>query len=168
MKAIIENNKVRLVNDYSIVNCTITVPFKNIERMKQATNCKIINVKSTSVNFNHNAGKLAKVTIDVRFSQIEKYLGETNAGECENFDSYLDLLGKKQGRFSSLCHTERMLKNCNQVRLYAFGDLNLNYKYNDNNTHYINKNGRKISLNGKNDNYVNFKGEWFRKLNKTA
>jgi hypothetical protein len=65
MKAIIENNKVRLVTEFSTVNCTIIVPFLNIEKMKQATNCRIQKVEETRVGFNHNAGKLAKVTISV-------------------------------------------------------------------------------------------------------
>ena len=131
--------------------------------MKQATNCRIQKVEATQVDFNHNAGKLAKVTISVRFSQIEKYLNNSDAVYCENKDEYFNLLGK-----GNVYYSNRNILNCDKVRLYAFGDLNLNYKFTDLNTHYINKNGRKISLNGKTDNYVNFKGEWFRKLNKTA
>lgn len=164
MNAIIENNKVRLVTEYTTVNCTITVPFMNIEKMKKATNCKIQKVEETKVDFNHNAGKLAKVTLLVQFRNIEKYLNDSDAIECQNFESYLDLLGKPQGRYSNLYHSERFLLNCDKAKLYAFGNFNLNYKYNAINSHYVNVDGKKISLNNKTDKYVNFKGQWFRKV----
>lgn len=164
MKAIIENNKVRLVTDFSTVECNIIVPFANIEKMKQLTNCKIKEVKETKVSFNHNAGRLAIVKMTCRIDVIEKFLNTEQVYKCENFEEYKNLLGK--GGCDS--YSSMNLISCNSAKLYAFGDLCLNYKFTNNNTHYINKNGRKISLNGKNDNYVNFKGEWFRKLNKTA
>ena len=163
MKAVIENNKVRLVNDFSTVECNIVVPFANIEKMKLATNCNIKEVKETKVSFNHNAGRLAKIKMTCLINQIEKFLNTEQVYNCENVEEYKSLLGKDGIYYHSM-----NLISCNSAKLYAFGDLYLNNKYKNNNTHYINKNGRKISLNGKNDNYVNFKGEWFSKLNKTA
>jgi len=136
MKAIIENNKVRLVTEFSTVNCTIVVPFLNIEKMKQATNCRIQKVEETRVDFNHNAGKLAKVTISVRFSQIENYLNTSSVFDCENKDEYFNLLGKEVYGYLNTT-----LLNCDKAKLYGFGNIPYSYQVGVNKTSYFNKFG---------------------------
>lgn len=162
MKAIIENNKVRLVNNFSTVECSFIIPYFNIQKMKELTKCRIKEVKETKVFYNHNAGKLAYVTIEVRFENIEKYLNRSQVYNCLNYREYRDMVIGTFGYFDA------NIPSCQSVKLYAFGEIRGYSTKTNNNTHYVNKQGKKISLAGKNEPYVKFRGEWFCKLNKTA
>lgn len=156
MKAIIENNAIRLVDDFSTVTCNLTIPFGNIQKMKEMTGAKIISVSKTHVNFHNHAGPLARVKFSVRFSKIEKFLNTANVYDCENYEAYISLLGKH-----GLYYTNLNVPSCDMARLYAFGELYVGSPKPISSI-YINKTGRRISLSNRTDKFVNFKGEWFR------
>jgi len=153
MKAIIENNKVRLANYFSTVECSFIVPYFNIQKMKELTKCRIKEVRETKVYFNHNAGRLARVTIEVRFENIEKYLNRAMVYNCSNYTSYREMV---IGVFGNVDYN---LPSCNFVNLYAFGENKYSSLKSDNNTSYVNKRGKKISLFNKSQSYVKFRGE---------
>ena len=84
MKALIIDNKIYFVNDYDFVKMSLIVPALNLEKMRLATKCRIISKEEVNVTFNHNAGRLFKVTIDVRFINIVTYLKTGDVYSCEN------------------------------------------------------------------------------------
>jgi hypothetical protein len=164
MKAVILNNKIQIVNNYTFVKITIQIPFGNIQKMKVVTNATIYNVKEVKLNFNHNAGKIAIVEIGCQFCKIEKYLTQTSdIFGCENLEEYKKLIG---GNNVGMSYNESNL-TCDKLSLYIFGDPIIRNKTIATNGIYRNINGKKISLQGKLDNYVNFKGEYYS-LVKTA
>lgn len=164
MKAVILNNKIQIVNNYTFVKITIQIPFGNIQKMKVVTNATIYNVKEVKLNFNHNAGKIAIVEIGCQFCKIEKYLTQTSdIFGCENLEEYKKLIGGDNG---SMYYNESNL-TCDKLPLYAFGEPIIRNRTIAMNGIYRNINGKKINLQGKFEKYVNFKGEYYS-LVKTA
>jgi len=157
MKTVIIDNKIRIVENSSRIVLSITVPRLNLQKMKEALNCEIIEKKLIKLNFKHNAGEVFSVKISVLFSKIEKYLREGNIFNCENKDQYLSLFSESDRNNYS---TRIMLIDI--VALYAFGQFFLNNSLN-NNTIYYNKKGNKISLNNQFNKYIRFKNEFYYK-----
>ena len=116
MQAIIINNRVTLVDDFSQIKISIIVPARNIQRMKELTNCKIISKEPTTVSYNNYAGKLFRVTISVAYKNISQYMNIGDLRKAENAKAYLDLLNFQQFYYN-LCS----LKS-DSVNLYAFGN----------------------------------------------
>ena len=167
METILLNNKIKLVNDFTFIDCEILVPSLNIQNLKQLTSCKIISKEAKKVDFNHNAGNLFTVKIRVRFDKIKQYLKHESCHDAINKSEYLNLLDKS---FFYLSYHEQNLLT-DKVALYAFGKC---YTYTDGkkyNVVYRNKLGHKISLIKSEQNnfgqkrYINFKGQWYSNKN---
>jgi len=166
MEAILLNNKIKLVNDFTFIDCEILVPSLNIQNLKQLTSCKIISKEAKKVDFNHNAGNLFTVKIRVRFDKIKQYLKHESCHDAINKSEYLNLLDKS---FFYLSYHEQNLLT-DKVALYAFGDCR-KFPQSNFNTIYKNKAGHKISLVQTEQNnfgqkrYINFKGQWYSNKN---
>lgn len=163
MKTIIIDKKVYMIDDFDFVKMSLIVPALNLEKMRLATKCRIISKEDVEETFHHNAGKLYKVTIDVRLTNIVAYLKDGDVFSCENKDAFLSMFYDQS--FWSLHRWSSRVFPCNKVALYAFGDCN-NFRPKENNMNviYYDINGKKISLLTCEDNeygkkrYINFKG----------
>jgi hypothetical protein len=167
MEAIIINNRIKLVNDFSLINVTLRVPALNIQKMKSLLNCAIISKKEIELSHHHNAGKIYSVVIRVKFANLKKYMQHESCHECENKAAYLNLLGLPSLFYTSY-HEQNLLSE--NVALYAFGDCR-KFSSKNFNTIYTNVNGHKISLVQTEQNnfgkkrYLNFKGQWYSNKN---
>lgn len=160
LQAVAIDNQVKLLTKTSNVKLTLLVPRGNIERMKQLTGCKIINKERTSVDFNNHAGELYKVTISVKWGKVSGYYRQTiSANTCVNGREYANMLGIDT---RSLNWVYYQITDTNKIPLYAFGEPIMRRKESRNNGIYQNLKGEKISLIGKFDKYVNFKGTWYK------
>ena len=165
--AIIVNKKVMLADRYNWLTMEIAVPAIHLQEMKEKLNCKILNKREISVNFNHHAGKVYAVTINVNFEKILPYMQRSSVYEAENKDIYLSLLLKPY-----LCYgwEETNLPSDN-VKLYAFSDREAFEskltKMRQSNVLYYSVSGEKISLVKSEQNrygekrYINFKGKLY-------
>jgi hypothetical protein len=157
MKTIIINNEIKLVRDNELIEMSLLVPAKNLQAMKEQTQCRIMSKISAVVNFNHNAGQLYRVRIKVRFNCIAPYLKHTNYDVAVNAKIY-----------SSLFYTSQNYVTipCDSVKLYAFGDCSCIAIFRSQNVIYYNK-INKISLianelNGFGEKrYIKFKKQWY-------
>lgn len=168
MEAIIINNRIKLVHDFSQITVTLRVPALNIEKMKGLLNCGIISKKETDLSHNHNAGKIYLISVRLKFADLKKYMQRESCHECENQTEYLNLLGLIS-LFYSTYHEQNLLSET--VALYAFGDCRKFGNGKNFNTVYTNVNGHKISLVQTEQNnfgkkrYINFKGQWYSNKN---
>jgi len=159
MQAIIINNKVTLVDDFSTIKMSLIVPKRNMQRMKELTKCCILSKEPTKVAYNNYAGDLFKVNISVGFKDINPYLNYGNAYEAINNDNYLDLLNKP---IFSLYASQVNLKT-DKVNLYAFSNCS-RIPYINSSTIYYRIDGKKHSFINRdlnefgNKRYISFKG----------
>lgn len=164
MNAIIINNKVTLVDDFSLLKMSIIVPKRNLQRMIELTKCKILSKEPTHVAYNNYAGDLFKVTISVLYKNISQYMNIGDLRKAENAKAYFDLLNFQQFYYN-LCS----LKS-DSVNLYAFGDCS-RIPYVDNSTIYYSINRTKHSFINRdlnefgNKRYINFKGKVYSNRN---
>lgn len=160
MNAIIINNKVTLVDDFSLLKMSIIVPKRNLQRMKELTKCQILSKEPTTVNYNNYAGDLFRVTILVAYKDINQYMNYSNLFNVDNAKEYFDLLYSKDGYYFH-CN----LKSDN-VNLYAFGDCS-RIPYVNNSTIYYSLTGDKHSFINRdlnefgNKRYILFKGKYY-------
>lgn len=160
LQAVAIDNQVKLLTKSSNVKLTLLVPRGNIEHMKQLTGCKIISKELTSVNFNHHAGELYKVTISVMWGKVSGYYKQTiSANTCTNASEYANMLGIDNWHLN-WCYYQ--ITDTTKAPLYAFGNPIIRVKKGRNNGIYQNLKGEKISLIGKFDKYVKFKGTWYK------
>jgi hypothetical protein len=156
MKTIIINNEIKLVRDNELIEMSLLVPAKNLQAMKEQTQCRIMSKISAVVNFNHNAGQLYKVRIKVRFNCIAPYLKHTNYDVAVNAKIYEMLFYSPN--YVSI--------PCDSTGLYAFGDCSCIAIFRSINVIYYNQNN-KISLianelNGFGEKrYIKFKKQWY-------
>lgn len=161
MKAVIIDNQVRLVKyDSNRVTIKVTLPMRNIQRMKEKTDCYILAVEKTRLPFHHLAGQVAIATISVRIGAILPYMQTASARDCINAADYARLL---QINPYNLNYEYQKLPS-DAFRLYAFGDLSP-YTAPNTMTTYRDAKGVRISLH-RNENYVKKFGRWFSKENK--
>jgi hypothetical protein len=159
MEAIIINNKVTLVDDFTNVKMTIIVPKRNLQNMRELTSCKIIAKEPTSVGYNNYAGDIFNVTILVRFANIRQYLNLSGLTNVENVQQYIDLLYS-----DTFWGHVNLLRD--KINLYAFGNCHI-MSSPDNNTIYYNLEGRKHSFVKRDLNdfgkkrYIYFKGHFW-------
>jgi len=164
MKAIILKNKIRLIScERNFITLEINVPEKNIQKMIDATGCRVIRKSEVKLNHRNYAGVVFSVQIRVQFSKIEKYLKSKFIIGCSNKDAYIDMLAAEK---RPLFHAEANLKY-DGVPLYAFGQLLIDSKPAFDSTIYFDKNGKKTSLINRDLNsfgdrrYVKINGAWY-------
>lgn len=156
MKTIIINNKIRLVRDNELIELSLLVPARNLQAMREQTNCRIMSKLSAVVNFKHNAGQLYRTKIKVRYNDIAPYLKVCNYDVAVNAKIYEMLFYSPN--YVSI--------PCDSTGLYAFGDCSCIAIFRSINVIYYNK-INKISLiaNELNDfgekRYIKFKGYWY-------
>lgn len=170
MEAIIINKKIKLVEDSTIITVTINVPFLNIQKMKELTKCSILSVKETFLKFKNNAGKIAEVTIRVKFINISDFITNVeNIANADNKECYLNMISINENKaycFNWFPQFKKFnLRTLDIFNLYAFGYCYKESKPNFLTYIYINKLGKKISLYGVNKKYLKFKGEYFKLIN---
>lgn len=162
MKAVIIDNQVLLVKqDFDRVEIKVTLPVRNIQKMKEATDCYIFSVEKTTLPFHHHAGEIAIVTISVRVGAILPFMQTSSPADCTNASLYASLLGA--GRFD-LNAAHHALPS-DKFNLYAFGNLPPYLTSNNTMNNYKDADGVRISLH-RNENYVHKFGRWFSKENK--
>lgn len=161
MKAVIIDNQVLLVKyDFDRVEIKVTLPMRNIQRMKEATGCRILAVEKTTLPFHHLAGQIAIVTISVRLEAILPYMQKASPANCTNAVDYARLLGIEKHDLNFEYHK----LPSDTFNLYAFGNLPPYVSPNTMST-YRDAKGVRISLH-RNENYVKKFGRWFSKENK--
>jgi hypothetical protein len=168
-------NKIIAVKEHDYLTLTIVVPALNIQKMKDLTGCSILSKEFTTLSSNHNAGKLFKVKIRVKFKNIEKYLLEeniymqgNNVAPAVNVAEYLNIIGRKCG--NTYYSDDNLITS--KCALYAFGNCSKHWSSfrgsNVSNVHYFGRNGSKISLIKKMNEitrYVKFKEQWMSNRN---
>lgn len=160
LQAVAIDNQVKLLTNSSNVKLTLLVPRGNIERMKQLTKCKILAKERTTVNFNHHAGDLYKVSVSVKWGNVSGYFRRTvSANTCTNAREYSNMLGVDTLVLNWIYY---QITDTSKIPLYAFGEPVIRVKLQRNNGIYQNLKGETISLSRKFDKHVNFKGTWYR------
>ena len=165
MKTIIIENKVKLINELTLLTVDVICPRKNIQKMLDQTKAKFISKKEITVNYNHRAGQLFKVVIRVEFSNIEKHLIAGSVFSAKNKDVYIDMLdinmvGNRLFGSDLNCYENKI------TGIYEFGNC-ANYTEPNCATYYTSISGRKIQLNNteKTDfgkkRYVKNAGTWY-------
>lgn len=151
------DNQIKLLSDSSRVELNLLVPRGNIQKMKEVTQCIILSKHPEKVNFNHNAGDLYRVKISVKWGNISKYLPhKVSANTCENAEHFMQMTSlKNRWELNYICN---QITDANKIPLYAFGQPKMRNIRGTTNGIYINAKGDKISLIGKFDKYVDFKG----------
>ena len=161
MKAVIIDNQVLLVKyDFDRVKIKVTLPVRNIQKMKEATGCYIFSVEKTTLPFNHRAGEITIVTISVRLQAILPYMQKASPAVCDNAADYARLLGIEKYDLNFEYHK----LPSDTLNLYAFGYLPPYVAPNTMNN-YKDANGVRISLH-RNENYLKKFGRWFSKEKK--
>lgn len=152
------NNDLKIIDDNNNVTLSIIVPRANLEKMRTLTSCKFISKEKYTHFTNHNAGELFKVSIEVKFGNISKYL---QSGFYT--DAYLANNKKEfENSFLKLENYEQI--TIDKTNLYAFGHCNVKSST-ALNLIYRNVAGEKISLlpSELNDfgakKYITFKGK---------
>ena len=120
MKAVIIDNKIRLVKESDLLNVNIICPARNIQKMINETGCRIISKTDAFLNYKNNAGKVFELNIQVKFSNIEKYLKVETIWNCENKASYIEMLGVKS--VGNIPYHDSNLPSNFVNSLYAFGN----------------------------------------------
>lgn len=156
LEAVAIDNQIRLLENSSRVELKLLVPRGNIQKMREATQCRILSKTPEKVNFNHNAGELYRVKISVRWGNISKYFRNgINPNTCINVEAYSQMTGISR---HELNWAYAQITDASKIPLYAFGEPKMRNKGGMTNGIYTNFKGHKISLWGKFDKYINFKG----------
>ena len=144
MKTIIIDNKISLIEDYTRLNVTVICPRKNIQKMLNSTAAKFISKKEITLDFHHRAGQVFEVVINVKFSNIEKYLKTSSIWEAENKSQYLEFIEINKIGFSYSYNLMNSYTN-KVTGIYAFGNC-ANYTEPNYCTEYYYSNGKMILL----------------------
>jgi hypothetical protein len=156
------DNTIKLLQNNSIVVLNLLIPKGNIQAMREATNCQILSKTPEKVSFNHCAGELYRVKMKVKWGKISKYLKHRiNPNVCENVDVYSQMLNLSKWDLSA--DYEKII-DANKIPLYAFGEPKKRNILGVTNGIYINARGHKISLIGRFDKYVDFKGTKYMRV----
>lgn len=144
MRPIIIDNSIKLKNENEYIEVNIRVPERNIQKMLNATEGKLISKIPMEVTFNHNAGNLYLCRVRTKLKTVVNRLKRGSL-----FD---EVLGKKE--FLALIDNRSFglpyeISNplSNEITgIYEFGDCS-HYKTRQTTTYYYYKNGRVIELN---------------------
>jgi len=117
MKTIIIDKKIKLVEDWTIVEVTVICPEKNIQTMLSETGAKLVSKEKTVLPYNHHAGIIYEVEISAMFSKVEKHLKTVSIYEAENIESYIDLININLRSYKSThCYKNEI------TGIYEFGN----------------------------------------------
>ena len=160
LQAVAIDNQIKLLSSSSKIEISLIIPRGNIQRAKELTGFKILSKTPHKATFNHNAGELYMVRVSVQWGKISAYFNKTvNAKQCQNWEMLFALTDTNPNE-SGYYHNQ--ILDGSKIPLYAFGSPKMRNYTGVTNGIYQNKAGNKISLIGKFENHVNFKGDWFR------
>ena len=166
MKTIIIDNKIQLIENSTRINVTVICPKHNVQKMLDETGARFVSKKEIELSYNHRAGVVYEVVINVLFHKVEKFLKVVDIHEAENVKSYIDIISvNRLGGFGFGYSISHCYKN-EITSLYAFGDCS-NYSFPSVNTHYFPAKGKMILLNNNSrtdfgkKRYVQNNGKWY-------